>query len=78
MSISDIECLLAKKKKEDMIKRHRAEEEVARRSLNASDTVNGSLPQAQVGNLTAMMKQQMEFQRSMMAKRWRNFRLHEA
>ena len=68
MSISDIECLLAKKKKEDMIKqRQRAEEEAARRSLNASDTVNGSLPQAQVGNLAAMMKQQMELQRSMMA-----------
>ena len=67
MSISDIECLLAKKKKEDMIKRQMAEEEAARRSLNASDTVNGSLPQAQVGNLAAMMKQQMELQRSMMA-----------
>jgi len=67
MSISDIECLLAKKKKEDMFKRQRAEEEAARKSLNASDTVNGSLPQVQVGNLAAMMKQQMEFQRSMMA-----------
>ena len=65
MSIGDIECLLAKKKKEDMIKqRQRAEEEAAQRSLNASDTMNGSLP---LGNLAAMMKQQMEFQRSMMA-----------
>ena len=75
MSISDIECLLAKKKKEEMMKRQRAEEEAAQRSMNAYDTMSGSiiqgLPSAsasspQVGNLEAMMKQQMEFQRSMM------------
>lgn len=75
MSISDIECLLAKKKKEELMKRQRAEEEAAQRTMNAYDTMNGNLSQgspsasssAQVGNLEAMMKQQMEFQRSMMA-----------
>ena len=77
MSITDIECLLAKKKKEEMMKRQRAEEEAAQRSMNAYDTMSGSINQgppsasasassAQVGNLEAMMKQQMEFQRSMM------------
>ena len=74
MSISDIECLLAKKKKEEMMKRQRAEEEAAQRSMNAYDTMSrnssqGSPPASsptQAGNLEVMMKQQMEFQRSMM------------
>ena len=76
MSISDIECLLAKKKKEELMKRQRAEEEAAQSTMNAYDTMNGNLTQGspsasspaqpQVSNLEAMMKQQMEFQRSMM------------
>lgn len=77
MSISDIESLLAKKKKEELIKRQRAEEEAAQRTMNAYDTMNGNSTQGspsassppaqpQVSNLEAMMKQQMEFQRSMM------------